>query len=85
MIPTSIFRKHIHKVKFYPRVDDFTQALLVMLVTNIMSAITIMIMNMMSIMIIMSITNIITILTITMMIRNTLVKLLPSGNSPSPS
>ena len=35
MILTSIFRKHIHKVKFYPRGDDFTQALLV---TNIMSA-----------------------------------------------
>ena len=29
---------HIHKVKFYPSADDFTQALLVMLVTNIMSA-----------------------------------------------
>ena len=29
--------KHIHKVKFYPSADDFTQALLVMLVTNIMS------------------------------------------------
>ena len=37
MILRSIFRKHIHKVKFYPRGDDFTQALLVMLVTNIMS------------------------------------------------
>ena len=37
MIHTSMFQKHIHKVKFYPSVDDFTQALLVMLVTNIMS------------------------------------------------
>ena len=32
-----MFQKHIHKVKFYPSADDFTQALLVMLVTNIMS------------------------------------------------
>ena len=38
MIHTSMFQKHIHKVKIYPSVDDFTQALLVMLVTNIMSA-----------------------------------------------
>ena len=37
MIHTFMFHKHIHKVKFYPRADDFTQALLVMLVTNIMS------------------------------------------------
>ena len=37
LIHTSIFQKHIHKVKFYPSADDFTQALLVMLVTNIMS------------------------------------------------
>ena len=37
MIHTSMFQKHIHKVKFYPSADDFTQALLVMLVTNIMS------------------------------------------------
>ena len=37
MINTSIFQKHIHKVKFYLSADDFTQALLVMLVTNIMS------------------------------------------------
>ena len=35
MIHTSMFQKHIHKVKFYPSADDFTQALLVMLVTNI--------------------------------------------------
>ena len=28
---------HIHKVKFYPSADDVTQALLVMLVTNITS------------------------------------------------
>ena len=34
----SMFQKHIHKVKFYPSADDSTQALLVMLVTNIMSA-----------------------------------------------
>ena len=34
MIHTSMFQKHIHKVKFYPGADDFTQALLV---TNIMS------------------------------------------------
>ena len=33
-----MLQKHIHKVKFYPSADDFTQALLVMLVTNIMSA-----------------------------------------------
>ena len=39
MIHTSMFQKHIHKVKFYPSADDFTQALLVMLVTNITSAI----------------------------------------------
>ena len=38
MIHISLSRKHIHKVKFYPSADDFTQALLVMLVTNIMSA-----------------------------------------------
>ena len=38
MMHTSMFQKHIHKVKFYPSADDFTQALLVMLVTNIMSA-----------------------------------------------
>ena len=38
MIHTSMFQKHIHKVKFYPSADDFTQAPLVMLVTNIMSA-----------------------------------------------
>ena len=37
MIDMSLFQKHIHKVKFYPSADDFTQALLVMLVTNIMS------------------------------------------------
>ena len=37
MTHTSMFQKHIHKIKFYPRADDFTQALLVMLVTNIMS------------------------------------------------
>ena len=35
MIHTSMFQKHIHKVKFYPSADDFSQALLVMLVTNI--------------------------------------------------
>ena len=32
-----MLQKHIRKVKFYPSADDFTQALLVMLVTNIMS------------------------------------------------
>ena len=32
-----MFQKRIHKVKFYPSADDFTQAPLVMLVTNIMS------------------------------------------------
>ena len=32
-----MIQKHIHKVKFYPSADDFTQALLVMLVTHIMS------------------------------------------------
>ena len=35
MIHTSMFQKQIHKVKFYPSADDFTQA---PLVTNIMSA-----------------------------------------------
>ena len=30
--------KHIHKVNFYPSDNNFTQALLVMLVTNIISA-----------------------------------------------
>ena len=34
MIHTSMFQKHIHKVKFYPSANEFTQALLV---TNIMS------------------------------------------------
>ena len=29
--------KHIHKVNFYPSGNNFTQALLVMLVTNIIS------------------------------------------------
>ena len=38
MIHTSMFQKHIHKVKSYPSADDFAQAPLVMLVTNIMSA-----------------------------------------------
>ena len=33
-----MFQKYIHKVKFYPNADNFTQALLVMLVTNITSA-----------------------------------------------
>ena len=37
MIDMSLFQKHIHKVKFYPSADDFTHALLVMLVTNITS------------------------------------------------
>ena len=40
MIHTFMFQKHIHKVKFYPSADDFTQAPLVMLVTNIMSEVT---------------------------------------------
>ena len=35
--PKSLFCKHIHEVKVYPSADDFTQALLAMLVTNIMS------------------------------------------------
>ena len=34
-----MFQKNIHKVKFYPSADDFTQAPLVMLVTNIMSVV----------------------------------------------
>ena len=34
---TEYYQKHIHKVKFYPSADDFTQALLVMLVINIMA------------------------------------------------
>ena len=33
-----MFQSHIHKVKFYPSAEDFSQALLVMLVTNIISA-----------------------------------------------
>ena len=33
----NLFLKYIHKVKFYPRTDNFTQALLVMLVTNFTS------------------------------------------------
>ena len=33
-----MFQKHIHKVKFYPSADDSTQALLVMLLTNMISA-----------------------------------------------
>ena len=33
----SYYLIHIHKVKFYPSGDNFTQALLVMLVTNIIS------------------------------------------------
>ena len=37
MIHTPMFQKHIQKVKFYPSADDFTQALLLMLVTSIMS------------------------------------------------
>ena len=36
-IHTSMFQKNIQKVKFYASADDFTQAPLVMLVTNIMS------------------------------------------------
>ena len=32
--------KHIHKVNFYPSDNNFTQALLVMLVTNIISDLT---------------------------------------------
>ena len=34
-----MFQKYIDKVKFYPSAHNFTQALLVMLVTNIMSGI----------------------------------------------
>ena len=37
MIHTYLFQNHIHQVKFYPSAENFTQALLVMLVTNIMS------------------------------------------------
>ena len=37
MIPTKLFKKHLQNVKFYPRADDFTHALHVMHVTNIMS------------------------------------------------
>ena len=33
----KLFQKYIQKVKFYPSADNFTQAVLVMLVTNIMS------------------------------------------------
>ena len=35
----KLFQKHIHKLKFYPSADNFTQALLVILVTNIMSVV----------------------------------------------
>ena len=38
MIHTFMFQNHNHIIKFYPSADDFTQAPLVMLVTNIMSA-----------------------------------------------
>ena len=34
----KLFQKHTHKVTFYQSADDFTQALLVMLVTNFTSA-----------------------------------------------
>ena len=34
----ELFQKYTRKVKFYPSSDNFAQALLVMLVTNIMSA-----------------------------------------------
>ena len=37
---TQLFQKYFHKVKFYPSKNNFTQALLVMLVTNITSVIT---------------------------------------------
>ena len=33
----QLFQKYFHKVKFYPSTDSFTQALLVMFVTNIIS------------------------------------------------
>ena len=33
----ELYFKHVQPVKFYPSGDNFTQALLVMLVTNIMS------------------------------------------------
>ena len=33
----QLFQKYFHKVKFYPSTDNFTQALLVMLVKNITS------------------------------------------------
>ena len=33
----QLFQKYFHKVKFYPSNDNFTQALLVMLVTNMIS------------------------------------------------
>ena len=35
---SELYLKHIHNVKFYPSGYNFTQALLVMLVTNIISA-----------------------------------------------
>ena len=35
----ELFQNHIDKVKFYWSADSFTQALLVMLATNIMSAV----------------------------------------------
>ena len=37
IILLHLYLKHIHKVKFYPSGNNFTQALLVMLVTNIIS------------------------------------------------
>ena len=36
---TESYHLYIHKVKFYPSGNNFTQALLVMLVTNMISAI----------------------------------------------
>ena len=51
-----MFQKNIHKVKFYPSADDFTQALLEMLVTNIMSVIIIIIANIIIIIIMTTIT-----------------------------
>ena len=40
IILLQVYLKHIHKVKFYLSGNNFTQALLVMLVTNIISGAT---------------------------------------------
>ena len=45
IIILKLFKNHIHKVKYYPIGDNFTQALLVMLLTNIMTTMKMMVMT----------------------------------------